>query len=120
MPIAEFKGSGLAWMVDILAGVFSGAGHGGKVKDPFDDFTGPQNVGHIFITFKSNLFTSNYKKRIGDNIRIVKSLPKIKSKNEIMYPGQNKNKRYIFNKKKNTIYFSNKINKEIEYLLKND
>ncbi len=120
LPIAEFKGSGLAWMVDILAGVFSGAAHAGKVKDPFDDFTGPQNVGHIFITFKSNLFTSNYKKRIEDNIRIVKKLPKAKNKKEIMYPGQNKNKRYLLNKKKNKIYFSNKINKDIKYLLRND
>ena len=28
----------------------------GKVKDPFDDFSGPQNIGHLFIVMKSNLF----------------------------------------------------------------
>ena len=32
LPIAGFKGSGLAWMVDILSGGFTGANHGGKVK----------------------------------------------------------------------------------------
>ena len=42
LPIAGFRGSGLAWMVDILSGVLTGGNHGGKVKDPFDDFTGPQ------------------------------------------------------------------------------
>ena len=49
LPIAGFKGSGLAWMVDIVSGVLTGANHAGKVKDPFDDFTGPQNVGHLFL-----------------------------------------------------------------------
>ena len=44
LPIAGFRGSGLAWMVDILSGVITGAAHGGKVRDPFDDFRGPQNV----------------------------------------------------------------------------
>ena len=34
LPIAGFRGSGLAWMVDILSGVFTGGNHGGKVKDP--------------------------------------------------------------------------------------
>ena len=49
LPIAGFRGSGLVWMVDILSGVFTGGNHGGKVKDPFDDFSGPQNIGHLFI-----------------------------------------------------------------------
>jgi len=62
LPIAGFRGSGLAWMVDILSGVITGSNHGGKVKDPFDDFTGPQNVGHLFIAMKPNLFTKNYNK----------------------------------------------------------
>ena len=42
LPIAGFRGSGLAWMVDILSGVFTGGNHAGRVKDkassklPFD------------------------------------------------------------------------------------
>ena len=56
LPIASFKGSGLAWMIDILSGVLTGSSHGGKVKDPFDDFTGPQNVGHLFITINPKIF----------------------------------------------------------------
>ena len=32
LPIANFKGSGLAWMVDILSGVLTGSSHGGKLK----------------------------------------------------------------------------------------
>ena len=75
LPIAGFRGSGLAWMVDILSGVFTGGNHAGKVKDPFDDFSGPQNIGHLFIVMKPNLFVgNNYNKRIKKNISIPKNI----------------------------------------------
>ena len=100
LPIAGFRGSGMAWMVDILSGVLTGASHGGKAKDPFDDLSGPQNIGHLFIVFKSNLFLKNYTKRIKQNIKRVKKLPKIRGVREIMYPGQNKFRRYKKNMNK--------------------
>ena len=100
LPIAGFKGSGLAWMVDILSGVFTGGNHSGKVKDPFDDFSGPQNIGHLFITIKPNLFVGNYKERIKQNLNRVKKLPKLKGVKEIFHPGQNKYMRYKSNLKK--------------------
>jgi len=103
LPIAGFRGSGLAWMVDILSGVLTGGNHAGRVKDPFDDFSGPQNIGHLFITFKANLFQKDYNKRIKDNIRIIKKLPKVKGVKKILYPGQNKFYRYKQNLKKNII-----------------
>ena len=115
LPIAGFRGSGLAWMVDILSGVLTGGNHSGRVKDPFEDFTGPQNIGHLFITFKTNLFVKDYNKRIKDNIKRVKRLPKIKGIKEIMYPGQNKYKRYKMNLKKE-IKISKVIKKELEIL----
>ena len=101
LPIAGFRGSGLAWMVDILSGVFTGGNHAGRVKDPFTNFSGPQNIGHLFIVMKPNLFVgNNYNERIKDNIKTVKKLPKIKGIKEILYPGQNKYKRYKNNLKK--------------------
>ena len=115
LPIANFKGSGLAWMVDILSGVLTGGNLAGRVKDPFDDFTGPQNIGHLFITFKTNLFVNNYNKRIKDNINKIKRLPKIKGVKEIVYPGQNKYKRFIMNSKKE-IKISKIIKKDLELL----
>ena len=108
LPIAGFRGSGLAWMVDIMSGVLTGAYHGGKVKDPFDDFTGPQNVGHLFLVLKPNLFVGkNYIKRIKENIRAIKKLPKIKGVKEILYPGQGMNSRYKRNLKKSIVIQKN-------------
>ena len=116
LPIAGFRGSGLAWMVDILSGVLTGGNHAGRVKDPFEDFSGPQNIGHLFITFKSNLFQKNYNQRIKENIRIIKKLPKIKGIKEIMYPGQNKYLRFKKNINKE-ILISKSTKKDLEILI---
>ena len=115
LPIAGFRGSGLAWMVDILSGVITGGNHAGRVKDPFDDFSGPQNIGHLFITFKTNLFVKNYNSRIKDNIKTIKKLPKIKGVKNIMYPGENKFKRFKMNSKKD-IKISETIKKDLKIL----
>ena len=103
LPIAGFRGSGLAWMIDILCGVFTGSNHGGEVKDPFDDLSGPQNIGHLFIVMKTNLFVKNFNTRIKENIKRIKRLPKLNNVKEIMYPGQNKYNRYKKNLNKEII-----------------
>jgi L-2-hydroxycarboxylate dehydrogenase (NAD+) len=116
LPIAGFRGSGLAWMVDILSGVFTGGNHSGHVKDPFTDFSGPQNIGHLFFVMKSNLFVgNNFNNRMKDNIKTIKKLPKIKGVKEILYPGQSKFMRLKNNIKKE-ITISNVILKDLKYL----
>ena len=116
LPIASFKGSGLAWMVDILSGVLTGSSHGGKTKDPFDDFTGPQNVGHLFITINPKIFVGkNFMKEIKKNIKLVKKLPKAKGFSSILYPGERKNKTYKKNLNKD-ISIPSKILKEMDEL----
>ena len=115
LPIAGFRGSGFAWMVDILSGVLTGGNHGGKVKDPFDDFSGPQNIGHLFFVLKPNLFIGNYSQRIKENIKRIKRLPKIKGVKEILYPGENKFRRLKKNSKRNIIIPKN-IQKDIAEL----
>jgi L-2-hydroxycarboxylate dehydrogenase (NAD+) len=118
LPIAGFRGSGLAWMVDILSGVLTGGNHAGRVKDPFTDFSGPQNIGHLFFVLKPNLFVGNsFNKRIKGNIKTIKRLPKIKGVKEILYPGQNKFNRYKNNLKKE-IKISKNIMEDLNSLLK--
>jgi L-2-hydroxycarboxylate dehydrogenase (NAD+) len=68
LPIAGFRGSGLAWMVDILSGVLTGGNHAGRVKDPFDDFSGPQNIGHLFIVPLNQIY---FKKIIIKELKII-------------------------------------------------
>jgi LDH2 family malate/lactate/ureidoglycolate dehydrogenase len=88
-------------MVDIISGVLTGANHGGKVKDPFDDLTGPQNVGHLFIVIKPSIFVGkNYLSQIKKNIKAVKRLPKSNKIKQILYPGEKKYANYKKNSKK--------------------
>ena len=116
LPIASFKGSGLAWMVDILSGVLTGSSHGGKTKDPFDDFSGPQNVGHLFITIDPKIFIGKkYIQEMKKNIRLIKKLPKAKGFNSILYPAERKNKLYKKNLNQD-IFVEKKILQEMEEL----
>jgi len=116
LPIATFKGSGLAWMVDILSGVVTGSSHSGKTKDPFDDFSGPQNMGHLFITINPKIFIGkNFLKEMKINISRIKRLPKAKGFSSILYPGERKNKTYRKNMNKD-ISIPSKILKEINEL----
>ena len=116
LPIAGFKGSGLAWMVDILSGVLTGSSHGGKIKDPFENFSGPQNVGHLFITIDPKIFIGNrYLKEIRKNLRLVKKLPKAKGFTSIFYPGEKKNKLYKKNLNKD-IPIPKKVLQEMDQL----
>ena len=116
LPIATFKGSGLAWMVDILSGVLTGSSHSGKTKDPFDDFSGPQNMGHLFITINPKIFSgNNFLKEMKKNISRIKKLPKAKGFKSILYPGEKKNNTYRKNLNKD-ISIPPKILKELNDL----
>ena len=116
IPISTFRGSGLAWMVDILSGVLTGSSHSGKTKDPFDDFTGPQNMGHLFITINPKIFIGkNFLKEMKINISRIKRLPKAKGFTSILFPGERKNKTYRKNLNKD-IFIPPKILKEINDL----
>ena len=117
LPIAGFRGSGLAWMVDILSGVLTGGNHAGRVKDPFTDFSGPQNIGHLFFVMKPNLFVGNsFNKRIKDNIKTIKKLPKIKNVKKILFPGESKFNRFKNNFKKE-VSISKIVLKELDELI---
>jgi len=116
LPISTFKGSGIAWMVDILSGVLTGSSHSGKTKDPFDDFSGPQNIGHLFITINPKIFIGKrFLKEMKINISRVKKLPKAEGFKSILYPGERKNKTYRKNLYKD-ISIPSKILKEINEL----
>ena len=107
-------------MVDILSGVLTGGNNSGRVKDPFTDFSGPQNIGHLFFVLKPNLFVGNsFNTRIKDNIKTVKKLPKIKGVKEILYPGQSKFNRFKNNLKKE-INITKAVLKDLNYLKKNN
>ncbi len=49
LPLGGPKGYGISMFIDILSGVLTGAGFGRHVKNMYDNWEEPQNVGHFFI-----------------------------------------------------------------------
>lgn len=66
LPMAGPKGYGLALMVEVLAGVLTGAGISHGVHSMYKDFENPANIGHVMIAIDiSSLLTrSEYDERM--------------------------------------------------------
>lgn len=90
LPAAGVKGSALSLMMEILAGVLSGAAFGGEVRNQYFDFDQPQNVGHCFLALKPDLFVSRAElaQRMSDLARRAKSGRKAEGVDEILLPGE--------------------------------
>lgn len=90
LPVGGPKGSGLALMMDILGGVISGSEFGGQVGNRHLDFDRPQNVGHLLIAMRPDLFIplDDYYERLDRLIdRIHRSRPAA-GFDEVLLPGE--------------------------------
>lgn len=90
LPFAGPKGSGLSLFIDIIAGVLSGAAHGGLVRDQYSDFEDPQNVGHFFLALDISAFMpeAEYIERIEAYFAEIKSRRRAVGVQEIFLPGE--------------------------------
>ncbi|MFN3661769.1 Ldh family oxidoreductase [Yoonia sp.] len=90
LPLAGAKGSGLSLMMEIIAGVMSGSAFGGNVRNQYTDFDAPQDVGHVFMAFRPDVFLEPgaYEERMTDLIRRAKDQPLAAGVDEIMMPGE--------------------------------
>ncbi len=90
LPFAGAKGSGIAMMVDILAGVLAGSSFAGEVRDWNADFTGPADVGHFFLVMRIEAFMplSEFEARMETAIGRLKALPLAEGFEEVTYPGE--------------------------------
>ncbi|MCM3790248.1 Ldh family oxidoreductase [Domibacillus indicus] len=90
LPFGGAKGSALAMLMDLLAGVLTGANYGGDVKSLYFDHSEPQNVGHLFIAIRPDLFVSKdeFDDRMDTFVKRAKALPKAQGFEEILIPGE--------------------------------
>lgn len=90
LPMAGYKGAGLALMIDILSGVLTGAAFGSHVIDLYDEGDRKQNVGHLFIAIAVDAFMpiDAFKERIHRFIREVRSQPRLPGVDRIFLPGE--------------------------------
>lgn len=91
-----YKGYGLSMMVDLLAGILSGAAYGKKVGNPAE--SGMANVGHFFASIKIENFRplDEFKTNMDDYINSLKAEQKIPGEDKIYIPGE---KEYVLMEK---------------------
>ena len=89
-PIGGPKGSALAMLMDVMGGVISGAAFGGDVRNHFEEYDQPQNVGHFIMAMKPDLFVSRdeYSRRMDTLVQRVHACPTAEGFDEVIMPGE--------------------------------
>lgn len=90
LPFGGLKGAALSMLMDLLAGVFTGANFGGEVKSLYFDHAAPQNVGHLFIVMRPDLFMPQqaFEERMDLFVDRAKACPRAAGVDEILMPGE--------------------------------
>lgn len=90
LPFGGVKGSALAMLMDMMAGMYTGSNYAGDVSSLYYKFTEPQRLGHLMFVMKADLFMSmdEYKTRMDVYYDRLKALPRAQGCEEIMMPGE--------------------------------
>jgi LDH2 family malate/lactate/ureidoglycolate dehydrogenase len=88
LPFGGPKGSALSLIFDVLSGVLTGAAFGTHISTQVD-FSQPQNIGHLFIALKIDLFLSMdlFFERMDELIDQLKAVPPAPGFVEVQAPG---------------------------------
>jgi len=90
LPFGGPKGSGIALLIDMLAGVLTGAAFGPYVGDLYKNMERPQSVGQMMGAIDISWFSDvdEFKNRIDRMIQEIKSVPSAKGVSEVLLPGE--------------------------------
>jgi LDH2 family malate/lactate/ureidoglycolate dehydrogenase len=90
LPFGGYKGYGLALIVDLLAGVLSGASYLTHVNSWLDDPDKPGNLGHFFVLIDTRVLgpTQWLAQRMGDFDAIVHGTPRADPAVPVRLPGE--------------------------------
>jgi ureidoglycolate dehydrogenase (NAD+) len=90
LPVGGHKGSGLSLVVDLLAGLLSGAAYLTHVLTWIGNPDRPQDLGHVFIALDPArlLPATEYERRMSDFARIIHEAPPADPAQPVMLPGE--------------------------------
>jgi LDH2 family malate/lactate/ureidoglycolate dehydrogenase len=88
LPFGGPKGSGLAMMIDLFCGVLGGADYGQNIGDMYEDWTRPQNVGHVFLAIRPDDLAGTFLPAVEDFVRDVRALPPAVGVEGVLLPGE--------------------------------
>ena len=110
LPVGGHKGSGIAFMVEILAGALTGSMVGDAVEGGWGSF-------YILINPASFRPVEDFKKDAGMAITRLKESKKMKDVEEIYYPGEQSFKLRETNLKSGTIEVSEKLVNQLKEMI---
>jgi len=95
MPIGGHKGSGLALMIGLLAGVLNGAAFGREVVDPSGPGSTPTNTGQFVVALDVSRFIAPdvFAAEMDRHLKDLASSPKLPGFDSIRLPGSDRRKR---------------------------
>ena len=90
LPIGGPKGYGLAFFIDMISGVMSGAAFGDHIVNFTKVMTAPPDIGHFFfmVDISKIMPLDTFKARADVFCNDIKSMPKIEGVSEIFLPGE--------------------------------
>ncbi|MBZ0149852.1 MAG: Ldh family oxidoreductase [Pseudorhodoplanes sp.] len=90
LPFGGVKGAALSMLMDLMCGVLTGANYAGAVKSLYFDHSEPQNVGHVCIAIRPDLFMPKhaFEQRMDHFVDTLKAQPHAAGVEEILMPGE--------------------------------
>ncbi len=90
LPIGDYKGFGIAMIVDILCGLLSGMPAGDTVSDMFNDpLSRKRLLGHFFVALRIDVFEepARFKARLQEMAERIRRQPRRDAQTPVLVPG---------------------------------
>lgn len=115
LPMAGFKGYGIAMMIDLVSGLLSGAGYLNNVGKFYSNDRGCMNVGHCIVAFNPQiLYEGDFLEAADQYINILKSSKTVQGKS-IVLPGDDRKQNEML-ALKNGIELTDDVAQKLEVL----
>ncbi len=97
LPFGGAKGSGLAIMVEILAGLLTGSASAPEATPLYESPEQPQRIGHFFLALWPETFCGleELGRRVDRMVEEVHALPRAEGQAEVLLPGELEHRRHM-------------------------
>ena len=119
VPMANFKGYGIAFFVDILTGILGSSldSISNDIPSWCFDLDKPNQVSHTFIAINGKMLADNYVERIDNMIDSAKNNKKALGVEDITVPGEDMWKRYLEADNKGEVFLPNDVCDELSKII---
>jgi LDH2 family malate/lactate/ureidoglycolate dehydrogenase len=90
VPIGEYKGYGMTLLIEVLAGLLSGAPYFAVAREQVDDHVRQHGIGHFFMAIDPSRFLpiAHFKKAVRQMVKQTKASRRLEGVDEIFLPGE--------------------------------